>query len=516
MKYNLYNLAVILITSVLFSSCASTNNLANDDVYYVPGEVQNNHVHVTVKNTKPEKGTVYEGTVTNGGEVDPYANLTDEGQDTVYLDEDAYYNIDYAARLRKFSDDNYSDDYFDDGGGVVYTSSPDVNINFGMGFGFGMPYYGYGMSFAWGYPYYGFGWGFPYYGYPYYGYPYFGYPYYGYGGSYWAGYNHGYWDGFYGYPYNPGCGCGYPYYGYPYYPDYGYYPAHYGPRGSRGSRGRTGGGSIPYSGSRNEMASVSPGGYGSNGAGSTGRYRAANSGKSISGNTVTGRPSGGRRVAVNSKRIPQNKAVVQKKQNGVTNAKKSQPSRYRKADGQHKVNKNTALRSKSSLKKPGNNTIRANRSRSYGKGVAGNARMAPRYSKPKAYRTLPSQQPRSSREYVRPYSKPSSGVHKVKPSSTRSYSKSKSTPRSSNSVRYSRRPVTTKTRPSISRTRSSGFSSGSSYSRSRSTYTPSKSSSFRSSGSYSGGSGFRSGGSSSRSSSGSSISRSSGRTGGRR
>ena len=213
--------------------------------------------------------------------------------------------------------------------------------------------------------------------------------------------------------------------------------------------------------------------------------------------------------------MPQNKAVVQKKQNGVTSGKQSQSARYRKAEGQHNVN-NRTLRSQPSYKKPANTSIHSDRNRNRGRNVAASSRTVPRYSKPKAYRTLPSQQPGSSREYVRPYSKSSSSTRNVNSKSQKNYNNSKSAPRPASSVRYTRRPVTTKTKSSISRTRTSGFSSGSSYSRSRSSYTPTKSSSFRSSGSYGGGSSFRGGSSSSRSSSGSSISRSSGRTGGRR
>jgi hypothetical protein len=171
------NITVVSFLAALFlSSCATTGYTPDDDVYYSPGDqTQPVRANTITKESRPASGTVYEGSVEPAQANSSYENLTAESTgDTVYLDDDAYYDIDYASRLRKFSDDYNDDQYFDDGG-TAYCSSPDVSVSFGFGFG---------MGYGWGYP--SFGWG----------YRYFGYPYYGWGGSYWQWYNNGYWDGY--------------------------------------------------------------------------------------------------------------------------------------------------------------------------------------------------------------------------------------------------------------------------------------------------------------------------------
>ena len=450
--------ALSFLTAIILSSCATTGYTPQDDVYYSPDEPATMARTTTVvRETKPTGGTVYEGTLESVEAGGSYENLTSEPvNDTVYLDDDEYYDIDYASRLRKFSDGNDDDVYFDDGGSS-YCSSPNISLSFGFGAG-----YGYG----WGYPSYG--WGYPYYGW--------GYPYYGWGGSYWSGYNNGYWngywDGYYGggyYPGNPG---------YPYYPDYGYRnPVHYGPRGGgRGSSGgRTGGSDVPGSG--RGMASVSPGNGTSGGntaSISNGRTKAAIAGGATAKTSTRQRPAGSVRVSDQNK--PQNRTATQKKGSTTgkqrVNTKQARPassSRYsRPAGSKQQVTRGTAART-------GSRTYSKPASRS---SVNSRNQAPTRYSKPKAYRSLPSQQPRSSKEYVRPSSRTSGN----KSYGTRSTSKNVNnakvgtrTRTTSKSSTMQRR--TTTTRSSATRTKSySSPSKSRSSSSSRSYSSPTRSS----------------------------------------
>ncbi len=480
-KLNIAGLA--FLAAILLSSCGTTGYTPRDDVYYSPDDqIAPQRTTVVVKQTKPTDGTVYEGDVESQAE-GSYENLTAKPSgDTVYLDDDAYYNIDYASRLRKFSDDNDDDNYFDDGGCTSYSSGSNVSLSFGFGtgFGWGYPYYG------WGYPSYG--WGYPSYGW--------GYPYYGWGGSYWSGYNtgywNGYWDGYYGGGYYPG----YP--GYPYYPDYGYRnTVQYGPRGGGfGNRGGlTDGSDVPGSG-RGSYGNSSPGYRGDrngNLTASTGKTKARSAGISSSAVNSRQRPKGS--VRVNKQNKPQGRTNVQKRQ--TVHPKQARPQkavtgRYTKpaATKQHvnsrPVKKSTLNSGTKHYTKPSSKTY-----------VRRQNRTAPRYSKPKAYRSLPSQQPRSSKEYVRPTSKSSQRNYNSRSTVT--------TPRRetiSNKTRNSSRPTMqrrTTTRSSNVRTKSYSSPTRSRHYSAPKTYSAPK----RSSG-YSGGS--------SRSYSGSSSSRSSGST----
>ncbi len=487
LKINIAGLA--FLAAIFLSSCATTGYTPQDDVYYSPDDqVVPARTTVVAKQTKPTAGTVYEGDVQEAQANGSYENTTAEpSNDTVYLDDDAYYNIDYASRLRKFSDDNNDDNYFDDGGCTSYASSPNVSLSFGFGtgFGWGYPYYG------WGYPSYG--WGYPYYGW--------GYPSYGWGGSYWSGYNNGYWNGYWDGYYGGGYYPGYPGYtpGYPYYPDYGYRnTVQYGPRGGgRGyGGGRTGGSDVPGAG--RGMSSSNYSASRGRSSVSSGRTKAAVAAGSSPSASTRRRPK--ESVRVNNQNKPQNRVSAQKKQ--TINNKQARPKkatvRYTKpVDSRQHASARPVKRT--NVKPAANRTTRPS-STTY---VRRQSHAPKRYSKPKAYRSLPSQQPRSSKEYVRPSSRTSNNrTYKPRPSGSNAR---KAT--INNGSRVSPGATThrrTTTRSSATRTKS--YSSPSrSRSSSRSYSSPTRSSSSRSSSSshsYSGSSSSGSSGSSSRSSGG--------------
>lgn len=147
---------------------------------YVPQDYQQQPQSTTETYTTPD-GNTYITNNYNGG-----------------FNPDDYYPYDYSARLRRFHDPYYFNNYWDDyyTNQYWYSYNP---IDWGLSIYFGYnwmwpswnfyynycdPWYyspGWGMSLGWG-------WGYPYYS-PYYS---------GWGGSYWYGYNYGYWDGYWG------------------------------------------------------------------------------------------------------------------------------------------------------------------------------------------------------------------------------------------------------------------------------------------------------------------------------
>lgn len=467
-----YILSVMII--VVLGACSSTNNLPADDVYYsskTPNSTQYNwddyqknaqsysDNNVALDENSDEYSTEYVGAAGSG-----LVTEGDQSEEYEFIDE--YYDSDYASRISRFNGEGTSDDYYDDS----YTSCG--GSNFSLSFGVGMGY-GWGMSYGYGWPYYNYGW--PYYswGYPYYGW---GYPYYG--GSYWAGYNHGYWDGYY---------AGGGYYGGGYYPDYGYgYTSAYGPRG-RGA----GGSSIPRSGNGRSGSSSNPGsdrlvekdevirggGYiASNGALSnvSTTPRAGEGSGSINPKT---RPEGSIRVADNGKTSTEPNKKVVPKQNVQSQPSKTN-NRYRKPTSSTTTQK----------------------------------RQTPKYQKPKSYESLPSRQPRSSKEYVRPTntSKKSTtnrtNTNTYKRSAKQNSSRSNySTPRTNtpSSRNSSVKTPSSSTPKSYSSPSKRSSSSGSRSTPSRSYSSPSKSYSTPSRSSSSGGGSRSSSGGGSSSSSGS-------------
>ncbi len=181
---------------ILFSSCGTTNQAYVDDIYYNPKKVARKQAK-QLKQIQDSVAIAHYSDTTNGDFI--LSNYND---------------YEYANRLKKFQDDDYEGNYFDeDASSNTYVNlnmgvSPYAMMSWGVGFGFG-----YGMGY--GYPYYDPFWSFypPYWGYmpPYWGYP----PYYGY--------------------YPPYYGCCYdPYPDYPSYPINPDYPNRrgysYGPR----------------------------------------------------------------------------------------------------------------------------------------------------------------------------------------------------------------------------------------------------------------------------------------------
>jgi len=225
---------IAVIISLLVSACKTQQqalSVNNDDVYSTPAR----------QKSQPAKSPNYNQDLTSALAADQAKAAPDSLAKAATLD---YSDISYADRLQKFQHPQSTKSYFDNTTSdttVIYSSNPNVSINFGYGGGFYDP--SFSMGFGWGYPSYG--WGYPYYGW--------GYPYYGWGFG---------WDSYYwGYPYwgyNPYCYCCYnPYYG----EGNGYYNSYYGHRESvvtnsaysRNSRGEV---SNPASTARNGRGTV--------------------------------------------------------------------------------------------------------------------------------------------------------------------------------------------------------------------------------------------------------------------
>jgi hypothetical protein len=363
-KNTLRFLSIVIIIASM-TACSSTSTLPNDDVYYSSktkkasqydwDDFQKNAQAHSDNNVTPTSENEY----TSNYSSTPEAGVIEEqsqSDDYEFIDE--YYDSDYASRISRFNGSGTSDDYYDDG----YTSNccnggSNVSMSFGMGVGMG---YGWSMGYGYGWPHYG--WGYPSYGW--------GYPYYG--GSYWSGYNNGYsngyWDGYYnGGGYYPGGGG--------YYPDYGY-TASYAPRG-KGGRG-SGGTNIPRS-------SNGRSGYASN--------------KSTNGDVKKEN-----RVSRSNYVVP--KDVSSKKYTNTRSGSTGSPTSKGTRTEISKANTDTkGVSPKTKLNaKPRSNTQSYPAKSKIAKPTSSktDSRGTPKYQKPKTYESLPSRQPRSSKEYVRP------------------------------------------------------------------------------------------------------------------
>lgn len=482
---NTFRLLLLVLIAGFLYSCSSTSSLPSDDIYYsskntkTPGTYNYDDYKNSAENLGQNNVSAQQNTETDqvsGGYYSEYTENADaatevsggDSDDYEFIDE--YYDSDYAARIKRFNGDGVSNDYYSSEYTDDYCncgSGSNVSFSFGIGAGYGWSMgYSYGWPYYWDYPYYS--WGY----YPYWRYPW-GYPYYG--GSYWAGYNNGYWNGYWDGYYNGGG-----YYPGGYYPEYGNTIA-YRPRG-RGA----GGGTIPRSrggrssdvGSKtgstgNNETVVARGGVSPRGDATERKYRTTS-------NDVSDGTSIRPRSEVTSNNSTGNSNV------GRTTREYSKPS----TDAQENRNVN-----RGDYQKPSQSTDRN----------------TPKYNKPKSYESLPSRQPRSSKEYVRPSTNNTTNVRSGNTSNNtnrRSYN-----PSTGNNTRTSVKQNNTNTnRTAKSYTTPSRSNTSKSYSApSRSSNTRSYSSPSRSSSSYSGGSsGTRSSGSSSRSSSSSSSSRSGG------
>lgn len=462
----------LLLAIVFISSCSSVGDLPTDDLYYArkaknPSEYNWNDFQKNAQsyNTGQKSGSTNNGTDSFSNESNPeehvgsgavYAGAANSqdisttvksgeelGGDNQYIDE--YYDGEYSDRVSRFGTNSeesgfgYYDGYNSNSGCNCNNSGWSMSV--GMGVGMGM---GYGSSFMAGYNMgYSNGYMNSYYGYPYYPYD----PFYGGGGYYGGG------GGYYG------GGGGY-------YGEQVFAKTYYGPRG-----GGNGGSTIPKyrgttqsdrgddEGKKQGTVVVSRGGGGSDGysrsAGVYGSTTAAQGNSSIrTGNSST--------ISTNPPEYSRgNSAEIQNQE------KLTRPS----------TNKTTTTRE--------GNTYN---------------RQDPKYKKPKSYERVSAQQPRSSKEYVRPTS--------TKRVSTKSnsnpYVRTKTqTSRSSGSGHYSRGSYNNSSKSYSSPSRSSGSqssysspshssgSSGSSISRSSGTGSRSSGSSggsSRSSSSSSGGS----------------------------
>ncbi len=234
------NLLIIAIAFLFtLASCTSTYQAASayDDVYYTP---KNSNQAISSSSKSSTSKVIYSGSSSLDGyqqTSDPQSVAVDErdyksynyvedtlpaasSSDEYYYVEDSeeYYDYDYASRIDRFHNSAGSFGYY----APVYSGYyPSYGPSLSIGYGWGMPssYFSFGFNYGWGGGYYN-----PYCYDPWYCNSWYGYPYYGYGGSYWAGYNHGYSNGYYagGGGYYPG--------GETIYPDY-----YNGPRNSRGS-----------------------------------------------------------------------------------------------------------------------------------------------------------------------------------------------------------------------------------------------------------------------------------------
>ena len=430
-KYTIWSIAIALAFSV--TSCASYSDLPGDDIYY--SKKTSNPSEYNWEDFQKNAQSYNTVPVTkNPGNNDEF-DYSSSYQANASGDQMSNGEYDYI-------DEHYDSDYdsrikrFNDDGNDRDYYDDYYTGGSGCGCGSGS---NFSMSFGVGM---GFGYGYPYYGYPYYG----GY----YGSSYWNGYWNGYYDGLYGGGYYPGYGGGYyPGYGGGYYPDYGAPYVAYGPRGSK-----TGGSTIPKS-----RGGRTVGGPDDNGSksGVVGAGRGVAHGNAGATKTVASTASARRAKPIEHR--PENTVRLRENQS-VASGPKTVASRQDK------------------LKKP--------ETRSAKKPV-------PRYQKPKSYQSLPLRQPRSSKEYVRPATKPRTTTAK---SSANPYTRTRKPAVTTNR--------STNTRSTTSGTRSSSYRPSKSYSSpSRSSSSPSRSysSPTRSSGSSSPSRSSGGGGGSSRSSS---------------
>ncbi len=452
---NSYRYLVFLLLIGGLAACSSTGNLPADDVYY--SSKANNPAQYNYADYKKSAQNHSGNTVDKGTHVGEYdtdysqgigsgmvaenAMGTKDSSEYEFIDE--YYDSDYASRISRFNGNGNSNDYYDESytsGGCC--SSPNVSLSFGVGMG-----YGWGMGYNYGWPYYS--WGYPYYPYPYYRW---GYPYYG---SYWAGYNNGYWNGYNDGYYNGGGGY-YPggYYPGGYYPEYGY-TATYSPRG-RGA----GGSSIPRSGGRSGTISKS--------------------GSRMISEDENLLARGGNAV---SPTINKQSATKASEDSRMVNPKSRTESLKGTPDDARMQSESTRLRKpvlddRSSSSKPADRYQKQPQKRGTQQGAT------PRYEKPKSYESLPSRQPRTSKEYVR-QAKPSSKMNSKESENTfnRSIEQNNSrnnysAPRSSSSPRNSDVKTRTNSSPKSYRSPETKSNSSKSYSSPSKSYSsPSRSTS---------------------------------------
>ena len=489
-----------LLALFIITGCSSTKKVSDyDDVYYSSRKEKKLAKQEDMKTADPD---YYVKNEDNNAEykMEEY----DAGEYVSYEDEPVYSD---SETIESPDGNTYiTNNYYGPGGyGDYYDYSYSARINRFYspynGFGYYSPWYVgfyydpwyynpywyspswyFGFSWGWG----GMGWGYPYYGYPYY------YPY----NSYWYGYNHGYWDGYYAAQYW----------------DYGNNSYYYGPRKSRGGNNSphtsygsnspyaSGGAStyaernkpvlssgivsVPAStntgaGARNENANVVSNPRGGQGI-NTVSTRPATSGNSLTDKNTAGRNVSGAAAATSASTSVKPERQVQNVESKPATQDAKPRYTYKKPESAPTTEKY----------KPG-------------EAIDARTRTQPeqRYSKPETFnadrnttRTVNTNTNQRSSLYSKPssnssnsYSRPSQNVNRYSQpsrSETRSYSQpsrsnvnSYSQPSRSSSS-YSRPASTGSSRSSYSRPSSSSFNrSSSSSGSSRSYSTPSRSSS---------------------------------------
>lgn len=225
-KMKTFNILTILVVFAL--SACSTSSHVYDDIYYSRNKNTNyeqqmasapdvqKRVVTQSTNGDYEYQSYYQDNAASqvqSTSVNPVYTTNEtiiEPDGTSYSTTETYYDSDYASRFRRFDSGlNSSFGYYDGYNSNCYNCS---GSSFGLSYGYP---YGLGLSYSYGYPYHYSNMGYynsffydpwysPWYGYGYgyynpWRYNYWGYGgYYGYGyGSYWAGYRHGFYDGYY-------------------------------------------------------------------------------------------------------------------------------------------------------------------------------------------------------------------------------------------------------------------------------------------------------------------------------
>jgi len=204
-----------LFAALLLVSCSATKSgkTVYDDVYFSPNDPVVHVREIVVTTTEKQEVEVqqeyYQDQAYGADPIydTPYAETeyyTDPQGHTVinnYFYGD-YYDYSYASRIKRFHRNYGFDSYYHDFYTNMYWYNRDP-FYWGRSIYMGYGYYPWGSffphSFGWGWPSRSFWsvWYNPYFMFGF-GYPHF---YHGWYSSYWRGYRHGFWDGYFGYPF---------------------------------------------------------------------------------------------------------------------------------------------------------------------------------------------------------------------------------------------------------------------------------------------------------------------------
>ncbi len=469
--------AIIFIALLFGATACSTSSAVYDDVYYsrrggnTPAVSQNESGLATApaktytaeavsSNTDYDYQAYYQDDAaanvqqSSAEPVYQTSETVTETDGTTYTTTETYYDGEYANRIRRFGSSSSSNfGYYD-----AYNTGCYDCVNTNVSFGFGYPW-GWSFGLSYGSPYY--------YGYnpyrPYYSSwryydPFFYDPWYawgpswGWGGSYYSGYNHGYWNGFYDGYYSGG---GYGWYGNN--RDRGSY-RYYGHRSS------IGGSTTNPSGSNRGYRSGDDTEKDSYVSGRGARSSSAGGGAIEKTSPVTGRDNATATDRGQSARGQNTERAVRPSSNNeVRSERPANNDRFSRPNTNNQETRPSATEKVSEFR---SRYERPTQSRQEP------AAREQRYERPKTYTSPSDKQPRSSSEYVRPQretrntnvnSSRSNNV-RTQPAPSRSNSTTV-TPSRSNSTRSYSTPSRSTTRSSSgsysapSRSSSSGSSS---------------------------------------------------------